>query len=83
MLKLTESISCGNLRLPILLPPFKRADFKKVISRQKPTVSKADLELQERVTKEFGGEGWLLSWNTIIYNQQRGEQFNKLPLVIY
>ncbi|XP_068637164.1 protein SUPPRESSOR OF K(+) TRANSPORT GROWTH DEFECT 1 [Aristolochia californica] len=41
----------------ILPPPISRADFDKVLSRQRPTVSKSDLEVQERFTKEFGEEG--------------------------
>lgn len=57
LLKLTESISVGNQRLQISPPRIKRADFEKVLSRQKPTVSKADLEIQERFTKEFGEDG--------------------------
>ncbi|KAJ6908913.1 protein SUPPRESSOR OF K(+) TRANSPORT GROWTH DEFECT 1-like isoform X2 [Populus alba x Populus x berolinensis] len=41
----------------VLPPPITRADFSKVLARQKPTVSKADLEVHERFTKEFGEEG--------------------------
>lgn len=43
--------------MQILPPPITRADFDKVLARQKPTVSKADLEVHERFTKEFGEEG--------------------------
>lgn len=46
-----------ELMLQILPPRLKRSDFEKVLSRQKPTVSKADLEVHERFTKEFGEEG--------------------------
>ncbi|KAK4284221.1 hypothetical protein QN277_001081 [Acacia crassicarpa] len=41
----------------ILPPPIIRTDFDKVLARQRPTVSKADLEVHERFTKEFGEEG--------------------------
>lgn len=41
----------------IVPPPITRADFDKVLMKQKPTVSKADLEVHERFTKEFGEEG--------------------------
>ncbi|KAK6228399.1 hypothetical protein SCA6_000739 [Theobroma cacao] len=46
-----------GLASKILPPPITRADFDKVLARQKPTVSKADLEVHERFTKEFGEEG--------------------------
>lgn len=41
----------------ILPPPITRTDFDKVLARQRPTVSKSDLEIHERFTKEFGEEG--------------------------
>ncbi|CAI0398257.1 unnamed protein product [Linum tenue] len=41
----------------ILPPPISKADFDKVLARQRPTVSKSDLEVHERFTKEFGEEG--------------------------
>jgi vacuolar protein-sorting-associated protein 4 len=34
-----------------------KTDFDKVLARQRPTVSKADLGVHERFTKEFGEEG--------------------------
>ncbi|MBA0731566.1 hypothetical protein Golax_025717, partial [Gossypium laxum] len=40
----------------ILPPPISRSDFDKVLARQRPTVSKGDLEVHERFTKEFGEE---------------------------
>ena len=43
--------------LQILPPPITRSDFEKVLSRQRPTVSKVDLEVHEKFTKEFGEEG--------------------------
>lgn len=43
--------------LQILPPPITRTDFDKVLARQRPTVSKADLEVHEKFTKEFGEEG--------------------------
>eukprot|EP00244_Chara_vulgaris_P002694 TRINITY_DN1480_c0_g1_i1.p1 TRINITY_DN1480_c0_g1~~TRINITY_DN1480_c0_g1_i1.p1 ORF type:complete len:442 (+),score=113.08 TRINITY_DN1480_c0_g1_i1:319-1644(+) len=44
----------GDLILP---PPIMKSDFLKVLARQRPTVSKSDLEVHERFTKEFGEEG--------------------------
>ncbi|KAG7653528.1 P-loop containing nucleoside triphosphate hydrolase [Arabidopsis suecica] len=41
----------------IIPPPIARTDFEKVLARQRPTVSKTDLEVHERFTKEFGEEG--------------------------
>ncbi|GMN66101.1 hypothetical protein TIFTF001_035185 [Ficus carica] len=52
-----QELDAQGLGSKILPPPIKRADFEKVLSRQKPTVSKADLEVQERFTKEFGEDG--------------------------
>lgn len=43
--------------MQILPPPISRSDFDKVLSRQRPTVSKADLDVHERFTNEFGEEG--------------------------
>jgi vacuolar protein-sorting-associated protein 4 len=43
--------------MQILPPPITNTDFDKVVARQRPTVSKSDLEIQERFTKEFGEEG--------------------------
>jgi vacuolar protein-sorting-associated protein 4 len=34
-----------------------KGDFDKVLAKQRPTVSKGDLEVQERFTREFGEEG--------------------------
>lgn len=41
----------------ILPPPISRTDFDKVLAKQKPTVSKSDLEVHDRFTREFGEEG--------------------------
>ncbi|KAK7846384.1 protein suppressor of k(+) transport growth defect 1 [Quercus suber] len=41
--------------LQIQLPPNTRADFDKMLARQKPTVSEADLEVHKRF-KECGNE---------------------------
>jgi vacuolar protein-sorting-associated protein 4 len=41
----------------ILPPPITKSDFVKILAKQKPTVSKSDLEIQERFTREFGEEG--------------------------
>ena len=43
--------------IQILPPPISRSDFDKVLAKQKPTVSKTDLQVHERFTKEFGEEG--------------------------
>ncbi|KAK7277239.1 hypothetical protein RIF29_18390 [Crotalaria pallida] len=52
-----EELDAQGLASKILPPPITRADFDKVLARQKPTVSKADLEVHERFTQEFGEEG--------------------------
>ncbi|WOL02821.1 protein SUPPRESSOR OF K(+) TRANSPORT GROWTH DEFECT 1 [Canna indica] len=52
-----QDLAAKGLAAKILPPPITRTDFDKVIARQRPTVSKADLELHERFTKEFGEEG--------------------------
>ncbi|XP_024029230.1 protein SUPPRESSOR OF K(+) TRANSPORT GROWTH DEFECT 1 isoform X1 [Morus notabilis] len=52
-----QELDAQGLGSKILPPRIKRSDFAKVFSRQKPTVSKADLEVHERFTKEFGEEG--------------------------
>lgn len=44
--------------MQILPPPITKNDFDKVLARQRPTVSKSDLEVHERFTQEFGEEGW-------------------------
>uniref|UniRef100_A0A7N2LF23 AAA+ ATPase domain-containing protein n=1 Tax=Quercus lobata TaxID=97700 RepID=A0A7N2LF23_QUELO len=54
----TEGFSSSDIAVcKIQPPPITRADFDKVLARQKPTVSKADLEEHERFTEEFGEEG--------------------------
>ncbi|XP_062174924.1 protein SUPPRESSOR OF K(+) TRANSPORT GROWTH DEFECT 1-like [Alnus glutinosa] len=50
-------LDAQGLASKIQPPPITRTDFDKVLTRQKPTVSKADLEVHERFTKEFGEEG--------------------------
>ncbi|XP_075644364.1 protein SUPPRESSOR OF K(+) TRANSPORT GROWTH DEFECT 1-like [Castanea sativa] len=52
-----QELNAQGLALKILLPPNTRADFDKMLARQKPTVSEADLEVHERFNKEFGNEG--------------------------
>ncbi|KAG9453635.1 hypothetical protein H6P81_006539 [Aristolochia fimbriata] len=52
-----QDLATKGLASMILPPPISRADFDKVLARQRPTVSKSDLEVQERFTKEFGEEG--------------------------
>lgn len=43
--------------LQILPPPISKSDFDKVLAKQRPTVSKDDLIIQDKFTKEFGEEG--------------------------
>ncbi|OEL30599.1 Protein SUPPRESSOR OF K(+) TRANSPORT GROWTH DEFECT 1 [Dichanthelium oligosanthes] len=52
-----QELASKGLAAKILPPPISRTDFEKVLSRQRPTVSKKDLEVHERFTKEFGEEG--------------------------
>lgn len=48
--------SCGDDK-QILPPPISKSDFDKVLAKQRPTVSKDDLIIQDKFTKEFGEEG--------------------------
>ncbi|GAU45037.1 hypothetical protein TSUD_107320 [Trifolium subterraneum] len=50
-------LATKGLASQILPPPITRTDFEKVLARQRPTVSKTDLEVHEKFTKEFGEEG--------------------------
>ncbi|XP_059307715.1 protein SUPPRESSOR OF K(+) TRANSPORT GROWTH DEFECT 1-like isoform X2 [Lycium ferocissimum] len=50
-------LAAKGLASKITPPPISIRDFDRVLWKQKPTVSKADLELHERFTKEFGEEG--------------------------
>lgn len=52
-----QELEAQGLASKILPPPISRTDFEKVLARQRPTVSKADLEVHNRFTKEFGEEG--------------------------
>ncbi|KAI4347940.1 hypothetical protein L6164_008712 [Bauhinia variegata] len=52
-----EELDAKVLASKILPPAITRADFDKILAKQKPTVSKADLEVHERFTQEFGKEG--------------------------
>ncbi|KAM3732990.1 hypothetical protein ACB098_11G100700 [Castanea mollissima] len=52
-----QELDAQGLASKIQPPPITRADFDKVLARQKPTVSKANLEVHERFTEEFGEEG--------------------------
>ncbi|KAL4297027.1 hypothetical protein GQ457_12G027460 [Hibiscus cannabinus] len=51
-----QELAAKGLAAQILPPPISKSDFDKVLARQRPTVSKADLEVHERFTKEFGEE---------------------------
>ncbi|GJP50751.1 hypothetical protein CLOM_g9920, partial [Closterium sp. NIES-68] len=52
-----EELAAQGLGEKIVPPPIMKSDFDKVLSRQKPTVSKDDLKIQEKFTAEFGEEG--------------------------
>ncbi|XP_073040467.1 protein SUPPRESSOR OF K(+) TRANSPORT GROWTH DEFECT 1-like [Primulina eburnea] len=52
-----QQLAAQGLAAKIIPPPISRADFEKVLSRQRPTVSKTDLDVHERFTREFGEEG--------------------------
>ncbi|MBA0658212.1 hypothetical protein Goklo_010437 [Gossypium klotzschianum] len=52
-----QELAAKGLAAQILPPPISRSDFDKVLARQRPTVSKTDLEVHERFTNEFGEEG--------------------------
>ncbi|PNX73330.1 vacuolar sorting-associated protein 4B-like [Trifolium pratense] len=52
-----QDLATEGLASKILPPPISRIDFDKVLARQRPTVSKSDLDVHERFTKEFGEEG--------------------------
>ncbi|MQL86607.1 hypothetical protein Taro_019142 [Colocasia esculenta] len=52
-----QELAAKGLASKILPPPITRTDFDKVLARQRPTVSKSDLDVHERFTKEFGEEG--------------------------
>lgn len=52
-----ESLASEGLSEKIYPPRINRVDFERVLVRARPTVSKKDLEIHERFTKEFGEEG--------------------------
>lgn len=52
-----QELAAQGLASQIIPPPISKTDFDKVLARQRPTVSKSDLEVHERFTKEFGEEG--------------------------
>ncbi|KAM3684136.1 hypothetical protein ACB098_11G021600 [Castanea mollissima] len=52
-----KKLNAKGLGSKIQLPPTTRADFDKMLARQKPTVSEDDLEVHKRFNKEFGNEG--------------------------
>lgn len=49
-----QELNAQGLGFKIQLPPNTRADFDKMLARQKPTVSEADLEVHKRFNMEFG-----------------------------
>lgn len=50
-------LAADGLAAKILPPPISKSDFDKVLAKQRPTVSKDDLIIQDKFTKEFGEEG--------------------------
>ncbi|XP_047316666.1 protein SUPPRESSOR OF K(+) TRANSPORT GROWTH DEFECT 1-like [Impatiens glandulifera] len=52
-----QDLAAKGLGSKITPPPITKSDFDKVLTRQKPTVSKSDLEVHQRFTREFGEEG--------------------------
>ena len=50
-------MSLGIDDLQIQLPPNTKADFDSVLEKQKPTVSKAEIDACEEFTKDFGIDG--------------------------
>ncbi|GAB2285901.1 Vacuolar protein sorting-associated protein 4B [Dionaea muscipula] len=52
-----QELAAQGLASKIVPPPIAKSDFDKVLAWQRPTVSKADHEVHERFTKEFGEEG--------------------------
>ncbi|KAK4482695.1 hypothetical protein RD792_009862 [Penstemon davidsonii] len=52
-----QELATEGLAAKIIPPPISKTDFDKVLARQRPTVSKSDLDVHERFTKEFGEEG--------------------------
>ncbi|XP_056165650.1 protein SUPPRESSOR OF K(+) TRANSPORT GROWTH DEFECT 1-like [Syzygium oleosum] len=52
-----QELAAEGQAAKIIPPPISSRDFDKVLARQRPTVSKADLEVHERFTREFGEEG--------------------------
>ncbi|KAI3912284.1 hypothetical protein MKW92_053675 [Papaver armeniacum] len=52
-----QELDAQGLASQIVPPLIQRTDFDKVLARQRPTVSKKDLDVHERFTKEFGEEG--------------------------
>ncbi|XP_015058509.1 protein SUPPRESSOR OF K(+) TRANSPORT GROWTH DEFECT 1-like [Solanum pennellii] len=52
-----QELAAKGLASKITPPPISIRDFDRVLWKQKPTVSKPDLEVHERFTKEFGEEG--------------------------
>ncbi|CAL5352617.1 unnamed protein product [Camellia sinensis] len=52
-----QDLAAKGLASEITPPPISKTDFDKVLARQRPTVSKGDLDVHERFTREFGEEG--------------------------
>uniref|UniRef100_A0A0D9VCF9 Vesicle-fusing ATPase n=1 Tax=Leersia perrieri TaxID=77586 RepID=A0A0D9VCF9_9ORYZ len=52
-----QELAAKGLATKITPPPISRTDFDKVLARQRPTVTKKELEVHTRFTREFGEEG--------------------------
>ncbi|KAI4347869.1 hypothetical protein L6164_008646 [Bauhinia variegata] len=52
-----HELDAQGLASKILPPAITKVDFDEILAKQKQTVSKADLEVHERFTQEFGEEG--------------------------
>ncbi|KAL3530406.1 hypothetical protein ACH5RR_009728 [Cinchona calisaya] len=89
-----QELAGQGLAAKIIPPPISKIDFDKVLARQRPTVSKSDLEVHERFTKEFGEEEsnsvisviesginkihTTQSWNFLRLDS--AQQYNQLPM---
>lgn len=52
-----QELAAKGLAAQITPQPISMMDFEKVLARQRPTVSKRELDVHTRFTREFGEEG--------------------------
>ncbi|KAF0936013.1 hypothetical protein E2562_038204 [Oryza meyeriana var. granulata] len=52
-----QELAAKGLAAQITQQPITWTDFDKVLARQRPTVTKKELEVHARLTREFGEEG--------------------------